>query len=306
MQIYVSKDGQVFGPYSEENYQKYLDSSAFSDEHLICVDGTNWVPPFEVFSPQKNKIDKPTAKTKNLGASKKFNLGKKIKYIIYFLLSMVGIAVFIGADYNFIAFILYFFCILIPYLFFVFIRFVIRRAKDYKPRSQVLTDNARAFVESIKQTKRLVSVQTKIILKKGETAYYSEQSKLFETRAVRHYQSGSAGIRVMKGVYVGGSRGKSISNEEWKHIDDGTLIITNKRLVFDGFSQNRNFNLSRILSVSQGLDKIEVSIEGRQKSLVFDCSNSIICSTVIHICAQAENPSDLTDVNLDIQIQEPK
>ena len=56
MQIYVSKDGQLFGPYSEENYKKYLDSSVFSDEHLICVDGTNWVPPFEVFSAQKNKL----------------------------------------------------------------------------------------------------------------------------------------------------------------------------------------------------------------------------------------------------------
>ena len=27
----------------------------------------------------------------------------------------------------------------------------------------------------------------------------------------------------MKGVYIGGSRGKSVSNEEWKHIDDGTV-----------------------------------------------------------------------------------
>ena len=70
MQIYVSKDGQLFVTYSEENYKKYLESSVFSDEHLICIDGTNWVPPFEVFSSQKNKIDNPTPKTKNLGASK--------------------------------------------------------------------------------------------------------------------------------------------------------------------------------------------------------------------------------------------
>ena len=68
MQIYVSKDGQVFGPYSEENYKKYLESSVFSDEHLICIDGTNWFS-FEV-SLRKNKIDNPTPKTKNLGASK--------------------------------------------------------------------------------------------------------------------------------------------------------------------------------------------------------------------------------------------
>ena len=86
MQIYVSKDGQLFGPYSEENYKKYLDSSVFSDEHLICVDGTNWVPPFEVFSGQKNKLEKPTPKTKNLGALKKHNLGKKIKYVIFVFL----------------------------------------------------------------------------------------------------------------------------------------------------------------------------------------------------------------------------
>jgi hypothetical protein len=79
-----------------------------------------------------------------------------------------------------------------------------------------------------------------------------------------------------------------------------------KRLIFDGFSQNRSFDLRKVISVSQSLEAIEVSIDGRQKSVVMNCSNPIICGAIIHICAQAENPGDLSDVNLDIQIQDPK
>ena len=44
----------------------------------------------------------------------------------------------------------------------------------------MLTDDARAFVESETKCKKPSnsSFETKIILKKDETAYYSEQSKL--------------------------------------------------------------------------------------------------------------------------------
>ena len=306
MQIYVSKDGQSFVPYSEDNYKKYLESSVFTEEHLVCIDGHNWVPPFEVLSFNDIEITEQAREKEDLTKAKGKNIWKKIKYISLGIISLGGIFLFVANDYSLAALILYLMVFFIPYLVIKFVLFVIKRVREYKPKSQILTEDARIFLDSLQRSKSLASVHTKIILKKDEIAYYSESSKLFETKAVRHYQSGSAGVRVMKGVYIGGSRGKSTSHQEWSHIDDGNLIITNQRLIFDGFSQNRNFNLSRIISVSQGLDKIEVSIEGRQKSLVFECSNSIICATVIHICAQTENPSDLSNVNLDIEIEEPK
>src|SRR5262245_9501232 len=60
----------------------------------------------------------------------------------------------------------------------------------------------------------------------GEAALDSSQFTLYETRADRRYQAGHAGVRVMSGVWVGGSSGQSTSTQEWALIDTGMLTIT--------------------------------------------------------------------------------
>ena len=41
------------------------------------------------------------------------------------------------------------------------------------------------------------------------------------------------------------------------------------------------------------VDAIEVSLDGRQKSMVFSTGNSLILNIIIRICSTAEDPSDL-------------
>lgn len=64
----------------------------------------------------------------------------------------------------------------------------------------------------------------------------------------------------MKGVYyrVGSTRTARVTREVLRHIDTGTLYVTNKRLIFDGTRKNSVIRLPNILSVIPYSDGVEV------------------------------------------------
>ncbi len=43
MQIYVSKDGQQYGPYSSETLKQCVKAGSFSENDYACYDGQNWI-----------------------------------------------------------------------------------------------------------------------------------------------------------------------------------------------------------------------------------------------------------------------
>ncbi|HJH09071.1 MAG TPA: TerB family tellurite resistance protein [Psychrobacter pasteurii] len=99
----------------------------------------------------------------------------------------------------------------------------------------------------------LPTCHTNIILKKDEVAHFSYFADLIEERAVRgRYQGGSAGvsIRVAKGVSfrVGQSRGTYQSDREPVAVSSGKLIVTNKRIIFDGDKKSFNITIGQLLS----------------------------------------------------------
>ena len=99
----------------------------------------------------------------------------------------------------------------------------------------------------------LPTCHTNIILKKGEVAHFSYFADLIEERAVRgRYQGGSAGVsfRVAKGVSfrVGQSRGTYHSDREPVAVSSGKLIVTNKRIIFDGDKKGFNITIGQLLS----------------------------------------------------------
>ena len=173
-------------------------------------------------------------------------------------------------------------------------------SKRRREQQDELVAEARAFLADVQQNHALPIVDTHLILKPGEVAFYSASSTLSETRAVRHYQSGFTGFRVARGMYVGGSSGRATSTQEWSEIDAGCLTITSKRLVFDGGGQDRTVPLSKIVSVQSNPTGIELSVDGRQKAMVFSSANPIILAAIIRICCQASDPRDLSQTNLNI------
>jgi hypothetical protein len=178
------------------------------------------------------------------------------------------------------------------------------RAKQQRERKALLFKQARDFAATVQQNHALPTVAANIILKPGETAFYLAPSALYETRAVRHYQAGHSAVRVAKGVYIGGTSGRSTSTQEWAKIDTGWLTITNKRLVFDGGKEDRSVPLSKIVSVHSSLTGIEVSVEGRQKAMVFDAANPLVASLIVRLCCQVSDPLNLSGDNINFQFQE--
>ena len=91
----------------------------------------------------------------------------------------------------------------------------------------------------------LPTCHTNIILKKGEVAHFSYFADLIEERAViRRYQGGSAGVSFR----VGQSRGTYHSDREPVAVSSGKLIVTNKRIIFDGDKKRFNITIGQLLS----------------------------------------------------------
>jgi len=163
--------------------------------------------------------------------------------------------------------------------------------------------DAQSFAEFVREHRVLPRVATSVMLKPDEAAFYSSPTKLYETRAVRYHQSSGARVRIAKGISVGGSSGRSTSTQEWSQIDSGLLVVTNKRIVFDGGAENRSVTIKSIISVNPSADSIEVSSEKRNKSMVFSAENPLILAAILSICCQASDPLDLSDTKLQISFE---
>ena len=113
-----------------------------------------------------------------------------------------------------------------------------------------------------------------VVCKKGEIPFLSLNNvTLKEPRSVRVTHGGHAGprIRVAKGISFGmGTFGaKSESHEEIRVIDQGNLLLTNKRLIFSGGKRSTNIQLKKVLSIDPFDDGIALRREGKQKTEYF-------------------------------------
>jgi hypothetical protein len=178
------------------------------------------------------------------------------------------------------------------------------RAKQRRELRDRLFNQAREFTAAVQNNRALPTVPTDIILKPGESAFYSTPSTLFETRAVRSYQGAHSGVRVAKGVYIWGTSGRSISTQQWAALDTGRLTITNQRLVFVGGKEDRTIALKKIVSVKTSLTEILLSVEGRQKTIALTVPNPLIAKTIILLCSQVADPSNLSSDNLTVTFKE--
>lgn len=167
-------------------------------------------------------------------------------------------------------------------------------------RRKALLDEAKAYVAVLQYEKRLAPVGTQVLLKNGETAYYFGSGDLYEPRAVRHYESGSAGFRVAKGVYVGRTKGRSVTTQEWTTVDRGSVTVTNRRLIFHGGKEDRSIALDTILALNPGPNHLEISCEKRAKAMAMSADNPLILALVIRICRDVPNPSDLAEHQLNV------
>lgn len=167
-----------------------------------------------------------------------------------------------------------------------------RRIRNVEIRRQ--QDELRRFTEYAAAHNAFPTVATRILLKDGEVAFYDAPSALYEKRAVRYWVSGSIGFRVARGVYVGGTRGRSVSEQEWGKIDTGTLTITNRRIIFNGGGIDRTVVLGNVMAVEPWFDGVEISIEKRQKGMCFGAKNPVLVGALIQYLARGGSPGVLS------------
>ncbi len=137
------------------------------------------------------------------------------------------------------------------------------------------------------------------MLKKNEVAYLQSDVRLLETRKIRHYESGFGGVRVAKGIYIGATKGRSVSTDELTEIDQGSLILTNQRVIFDGKLNSRDIKLDKLLSIDQYSDGIEIAIEGWSKGQVYiDMDNPFLWVALIKVVRQIPETGELPPIML--------
>ena len=203
----------------------------------------------------------------------------------------------------------------IPYILFaivivmvvgILIYVVVYGHQEAKARKQRLLDEVRKFYSDLESNQSLPVVPTNLMLDSGEVAFFSETTPLLETRAVRQSRSGHVGVRVAKGVYAGSSQGTSFSTQEWTQIDEGQLVVTNRRIVFQGGTTNRTFKFSRVLSIDYDLSDAKgivlIAVEGRQKNMAFQAPNPAIFSAIIQLCKQVDDPLNLSGLNFQMNV----
>ena len=113
-----------------------------------------------------------------------------------------------------------------------------------------------------------------LVLNRGEAAYYvvTNAALVEERRGRGHYQGGSTGVSVPIGLgmryRVGGFRGHYVQAPPTPTaIDTGTMVITNRRVVFVGQHQTRECRFEHLLAVHHDDEEGEttISVSNRQK-----------------------------------------
>ena len=149
-------------------------------------------------------------------------------------------------------------------------------------RIKQMANDAEMFFASL-EGRVLPPVETPIVLKDGECAFFQEPSILYESRSYRVF--GGGGTRI-GGIYVGG--GASEGHERLRQIDSGILILTNQRLVFDGQTQSRAVNVKDVISATPWSDAKEVSSSRKQKSQIYTVGNPLVWAPMIKLIAQGK------------------
>ena len=133
------------------------------------------------------------------------------------------------------------------------------------------------------------------IMKDNEFPIQEEVGEYFEERNVRTHLG--AGTRLMRGVYVGGA--KTYSSGEIQKIDNGNILLTNKRFIFVGKKRTLNVNYQNLISIEALLDGIRINYENRKKASIFTLSSPRTCVKLVRYLSQHTMLQCFTDLVVD-------
>lgn len=203
-------------------------------------------------------------------------VGKILRISIGIILILFSIYEYLSfAETNWIIFFVIGICFFIPDIVYVIKRH--RTTKELQIRTEEVTNLAKILLENKYFQKEIPTIAFSVFLKDDEKAYIEETTKLYQPH--RHTVRYAGAIRGVKGVYIGESIPK-IYNVVIP-IDSGTLILTNKWLIFNGISHTKSIEIDKIISVDILEDAISVAEEGKEKENIFYVWNPLMWKTWI-------------------------
>jgi hypothetical protein len=134
------------------------------------------------------------------------------------------------------------------------------------------------------------AVPAGIVLKGTEIALYSMPAALAEDRTTSRTVGGSVGYSVPLGhgfrFRVGSYQGQTIREERLTTVDQGSVVVTTQRVVFNGRRRSLAIPTNKILNTVVYRDGLDVRAENRVKREVFLCQNPLLLNTYVLVAGQ--------------------
>lgn len=156
--------------------------------------------------------------------------------------------------------------------------------RDNKARAASDRDNKARYVQQLDASQAWLKERTdscqqlEMICGPSPGGFDSDESMIFvlpgvrllEPRAIRHSRSSYGGptIRLAKGLSfrLGSAASQSERNDELRNIDEGTLVLTTKRLAFLGSLRTSNVKLDDLISVQSFADGVQIHRERKERA----------------------------------------
>jgi hypothetical protein len=210
-----------------------------------------------------------------------------VKFIIKLIRYTISIAIFILGIYSLIIsnrknlvelFIFSIICFIFSIIFLIpDIKQKLRKIKQQKEYLKLI-EQLKPYVETIIFKKPLPTIQPTIFLKDNEEAYIEEDSTFSQSKTYTVRYGGA--VRITRGVYIGGTVPKY--NSVITPIDHGKLILTNKRIVFNGEHTTKTIELDKIVAVDIYKDCFSISLEGKEKEFIFSTKQPWLWKVLIY------------------------
>jgi hypothetical protein len=140
------------------------------------------------------------------------------------------------------------------------------------------------------QNDTIPTVDSSIMLQRGEVCHYSAQADWHElrTRTVRSGYSGTlTSIRIAKGLSyrIGNYTPNCVTEDVLMMIDSGTVYVTNKRVIFDGGKKNTAIRHSAIIGITPYANGVGIEkATGKSPVLVLhgdaEIAATILCEAI--------------------------
>jgi hypothetical protein len=119
----------------------------------------------------------------------------------------------------------------------------------------------------------LRAISANLVLKPKEVAVASSPATLCRYKARTQYVGGSQGLSIPLGhgfrYRISSFRGHPIQTDVLSQLDQGTLVITNQRLVFLGTKRDVSTPVAKLLQVEPFSNGIAVSREGKESRDIY-------------------------------------